>query len=124
MLVNPAFLRYLAWRKTRQRASGYILRDHRAGCKPYVVSDLDWCDERIVNTRLDVAADPRALLAYTGFVREVDRDVAGGDVRVLPHLGVSDVREMRDLGAFSDPGVLDLDEGPCLRAGFVHRPGA
>src|SRR5436190_3094374 len=55
---------------------------------------------------------------------EVGGDVAGGDVRVFADLGVTDVREVRDLRAGADLGVLDLDEGAGLRAGGELRAWA
>src|SRR6266542_5630700 len=69
---------------------------------PGVVSDLDRRNERIVDAGPDVAADFCPPFRLALLVREVDGDVAGGDVRVVADLGVADVRLMRHLRPLSD----------------------
>src|SRR5262249_36505608 len=63
----------------------------------------------------DVAPDPRRSLGLPLLVREIGGDVAGGDVRVVPDVGVSDVREVRHLRSCPDPGLFDLHERTDLR---------
>src|SRR5499427_7587349 len=124
LLVDPPFLRRLSLRKPGQRTGRDILRDDGSGCNPNVVANLYGGVEHSVHTGPDVAADPGAPLRLLRLVREVGRDVAGGDVRALPHLGVSHIREVRDLRTSADRRVLDLDEGADLRvlADHAHRP--
>src|SRR5215468_4300487 len=111
LLVDPPFLRRLSLRKPGQRTGRDILRDDGSGCNPNVVANLDGGVEHSVHTGPDVAADLGAPLRLVWLVREVGRDVAGCNVRPLPHLRVADVREVRDLRAGADRCVLDLDEG-------------
>src|SRR5690349_1166983 len=94
----------------------------RPARNPCIVPDLDRGLEAIVNAGPDVAADLRPALGAAGLVREVGGDVAGGDVGVLPDLGVPDIGEMRNLRPGADFGVLDLDERPGLRPGCEFRP--
>src|SRR4249919_4190684 len=102
LLVDPPFLRRLSLRKPGQRTGRDILRDDGAGCNPNVVAYLDRGIEDSVHTGPDVAADLGTPLRLARLVREVGGDVAGRDVRPLAHLGVADVREMRDLRAGAD----------------------
>src|SRR5881275_1892998 len=97
LLVDPTFLRRLPRRKPGQRTGRDIIRDDGTGCNPNVVANLDRSIEDSVHAGPDVAADPRAALRLARLVREVGGDVAGRDVRPLPHLGVADIREVRDL---------------------------
>src|ERR1043166_3380477 len=120
VLVDPAFLRLLPWGKSGQRTRRDIIRDDGPGCNPNVVANLDRSTEDSVHTGPDVATDSRPALRLAGLVREVGGDVAGRDVRPLPHFGVTDVREVRDLRAGADGGVLDLDERPDLRSLADH----
>src|SRR5262245_42563408 len=110
LLSTASFLVLLTGTGDGERARRYILGDDRAGCNPCVVADRHRGDERIVDPGPDVAADRRPPFRPAGLVRVVDRDVPGGDVRVVPHVRVPEVGEVRDLGAFPDPRVLDLDE--------------
>src|SRR5436190_1130835 len=107
-VVDPPFLRLLARREPCKRSRGDIIRDHRAGCNPCIVTDLDGGHERIVHSGPDVAADAGGRLRLPG--REVRIDVGGCDVRVLADLGVAEVREVRHLRPRADAGVLHLDE--------------
>src|SRR5207249_8209571 len=99
-----------------ERAGRDIIRDDRTRCKPSIVANFDGSIERIVDTRPDVAPDPRPGLRLARLVLVVRGDVPGGDVRVLPDLGVSDVREVGDLRARAHRRLLHLDEGADLRA--------
>src|SRR5436305_6980400 len=99
LLVDPPFLRRLSLRRPGQRTGRDILRDDGPCCNPSVVPYLDRRVEDSVHTGPDVAADLGAPLRLARLVREVGRDVAGRDVRALPHLGIADVREVRDLRA-------------------------
>src|ERR1043166_2715310 len=109
VLVDPAFLRRLPRGKAGQGTGRDIIRDDGPCCNPSVIANLDRSTEDSVHTAPDVATDSRAALRLARRVREVGGDVAGRDVRALPHLGVADVREVRDLRAGTDRGVLDLD---------------
>src|SRR5215470_15903230 len=108
LLVDPAFLRLLPWCEPRERARRNIVRDHRSGCNPDVVADLDRCIERIVDTGPDVPADPRLRLRLSGLVLEVRGDVAGGDVRARADLGVAEIGQVRHLRVLPDAGPLEL----------------
>src|SRR5215831_4246211 len=83
--------------RNRERIRRHILRYHRSGCGPSSVSHLDWCDEGILDTGPDVLPDLRPALRESRLMREVGRDRAGADVRFLPDLGISDVRQVRHL---------------------------
>src|SRR3954464_10294296 len=96
----------------------------RPARNPCVVPDLDRRFEAIVDAGPDVAADLRPPLWAPGLMREVRRDVAGGDVAVLAYLRVADVREVRHLRAGADVRVFDLDERACLRTRRELRAGA
>src|SRR3954462_3807974 len=120
LLVDPPFLRCLPRGKPGQRSGRDIIRDDGPSCNPNVVANLDRGIEDSVHTGPDVAADPGPALRLPRLVREVGGDVAGRDVRPLPHLGVADVREVRDLRAGSDRRVLDLHEGADLRSLADH----
>src|SRR6476661_8272962 len=123
LLVDPAFLGFLAWREPGERSGGDIICDDRARRNPSVVTNVDRSIERIVDTGPDVAADPGRALRQTGFVREIGRDVAGGDVRILTDLRVPEVGQVGNLGAGPDPGLLELDERACLRPLAEHGAG-
>src|SRR3954465_7581313 len=66
----------------------------RPARNPCVVPDLDRCFEPIVDARPDVAADLRPSFRTARLVREVRRDVAGGDIAPLADLRVADVGEV------------------------------
>src|SRR3954464_5182633 len=91
-----------------------VLRYHRSCSDPCTVSDRHGCDEAILDRGPDVAADRGAALGLTRLVREVGGDRPGTHVRVLPDVGVPDVREVRHLCAIPDLRVLDLHEGARL----------
>src|SRR4051794_1787669 len=124
LLVDPPFLCLLAWRETGERSGWDIFGDHRTRRNPSVVSDLDRCLERIVDTGPDVAPDPRLSLPLGWVVGEVRGDVACGDVRILADLRIPNVGQMRHLRACPDQGFLDLDEGAdlCVLADHGSRP--
>src|SRR5438067_7385600 len=88
VLVDPAFLGFLAWRESGERSGGDIICDDRTRRNPSVVANVDRSIEHIVDTGPDVAADPSRALRQTRLVREVGRDVARRDVRILPDLRV------------------------------------
>src|SRR5256714_5995537 len=123
LLVDPTFLGFLAWREPGEGSGGDIICDDRPRCNPSVVANVDRSIERIVDAGPDVATDPSQALRQTGFVREVGRDVAGGDVRIFADLGVPEVGEVRYLGAGADPGLLQLDERAGFRPRAEHRAG-
>src|SRR4249919_832701 len=105
----------------RQGAGRNIVGYHGAGRNPCVVADRDGGDERIVDTRPDVAPDRRPLLDAR--VLLVRGDVPGCDVRVGSDVGVSEVRQMWHLRPLADARVLDLDEGSRRRTCFEQRTG-
>src|SRR3954469_18892981 len=111
LLVNPAFLGFLACREPGERPRGDIIGDDRTRRNPSVVANADRSIEHIVDTGPDVAADAGRALGLAGLVREVRGDVAGGDVRILADFGVTDVGKVRHLRPCADPGLLQLDEG-------------
>src|SRR5690242_3924627 len=94
-----ALFRDLLRREPSERFGRDIFCYVRPARNPCVVPDLDRGLEAIVNAGPDVAADLRPALRPAGLVREVRRDVAGCDVRVLADLGIADVGEVGDLGA-------------------------
>src|SRR5439155_6540600 len=96
--TEVALFRYLLRRESSERFGRDIFCYVRTACNPCIISDLDRRLETIVDAGPDVPADPRPSLRAAGLMRVVGGDVAGGDVRVLAHVGVPDVREMRDLG--------------------------
>src|SRR5438876_3312220 len=100
-----------------------VLRDDRARRNPSIVADSDRSNKHIVATRVDVAADRRPELARPELRSVVGGDRPGGDVRLLTHVGVADVREVRHLRTLADLRVLDLHECPGLRARFENRSG-
>src|SRR5665647_498483 len=102
VLVDPAFLGFLAWRESGERPRGDIIGDDRSRRNPSVVANADRSIERIVDAGPDVAADPGCALGLALLVLEVGRDVAGGDVRIFTDLGVADVGEVRHLRAGAD----------------------
>ena len=73
---------------------------------------------------MDVAADLRAELAGAELGPVVGRDRTRADVRLLAHVGVADVGQVRDLRADADARVLDLHECARLRSGFEVGSGA
>src|SRR5262245_22840044 len=77
-----ALFRDLLRREPSERFRRDIFCYVRPACNPCVVSDLDRGLEAIVNAGPDVAPDLRPALGAAGLVREVRRDIAGGDVRV------------------------------------------
>src|SRR5713226_9121938 len=97
-----ALLVFLARTGNPQRVRGDISCYHRSGCNPCSVPDLYRRHEAIVDTGPDVAADRRAALRLARLVREVGGDRAGADVCVVADLGVTDVRQVRHLGAVAD----------------------
>src|SRR3954465_15223935 len=103
-----ALFRDLLRRETSERFGRDIFCYVRPARNPCIVPDLDRGLETIVNAGPDVAADLRPALRPVRLMREVRRDVPGGDVGVLAHLGVAEVGEVRHLGARPDVGVLDL----------------
>src|SRR5215210_9055454 len=112
----------LAGTRNTERAGRDVLGYHRSGRDPCVVANLHRCHERILDTGPDVLADRRPALGQPRPVREVDGDVAGGDVGALVDVGVADVREVRHLRPGADARVLDLHEG--ARLGFRVEDGA
>src|SRR5581483_3831916 len=83
----------------RERIRRDVLRYDRTGGNPRSVPDLDGRDEAIVDAGPDVAADRRSALRKAWLVREVGRDRARADVRVVADLGVADVRQVRHFRA-------------------------
>src|SRR6187431_831823 len=77
-LSTAPFLVHLLRPGDRQGARRNILCDHGAGCNPCVVADRNGGDERIVDTRPDVATDRRPFLDAR--VLLVGGDVPRGDV--------------------------------------------
>src|SRR5947199_10877446 len=110
VLVDPAFLGFLACREPGERSGGDIICDDRTRRNPSVVTNADRSIERIVDAGPDVAPDPGRALGLARFVREVRGDVAGGDVRIFADLGVTDVGEVWHLRAGTDARLLQLDE--------------
>src|SRR6266516_7729926 len=100
-----------------------ILGDDRARRNPSIVANLDRSNERILNPGPDVPADLRTPLGHSRLVREVNRDVGGGHIRVLADLGVAEVREVRHLRPSADVGLLQLDERANLGGLVDDRPG-
>src|SRR5947207_9552266 len=80
----------LRW-ETSERFGRDIFCYVRPARNPCVVPDLDRSLEPIVDAGPDVAADLGLLLRSARLVREVRRDVAGRDVRVLADLGLADI---------------------------------
>src|SRR4051794_3919751 len=111
----------LRW-ETSERFRRDIFCYVRPARNPCIVPDLDRGLEAIVNAGPDVAADLRPAFRPARLMREVGRDVPGGDVGALAHLGVADVGEVRHLRARPDVGVLDLHESTSLGLGAELRP--
>src|SRR3954454_2646313 len=124
LLVDPAFLGLLARGEPGERTGSDIIRDDRTRRNPSVVANADRSIERIVDCGPDVVPDPRLRLRAARLVLEVGGHVGGGDVRVMPDFRVSDVGQMRDLGAGADLGVLDLHERADLPALAEARAGS
>ena len=104
----------LALARHAQRPGRDVVGDHdRAGRRPGAVADLDRRDEGGVDAAADVGADRRAVL---GEAVVVGGDGARAEVGALPHVGVADVGQVRNLGPRADVRVLDLDERAGLRA--------
>src|SRR6266511_3947628 len=114
--TEVALFRDLRRRESSERFGRDIFCYVRTTCNPCVVPDLDRCLETIVDAGPDVPTDLRPLFRSGGLMRIVGRDVAGCDIRVFADLRVADVGEVRHLGAGADLRILDLDEGPRLRA--------
>src|SRR5438034_3848457 len=91
-LSTSSFLDRLPRREADERIIGDVIGDDRAGGRPNVVAKGDGSNKRIVDCDPDVAADPGLLLRLARLVREVGRDRAGTDVRVLADVRVADVR--------------------------------
>src|SRR5918992_2666992 len=119
-LSTAPLLHDLPRREAGERAGWHVVGDHRACGDPYVVSELHWCNEDIVDAGPDVTADPCPPLRLTRLMREVGRHVAGSDVGVLAHVSIPDVGQMRDLRACPDARVLDLDERARLGVPLEH----
>ena len=118
-----ALLVLLACARDGQRVGGHVLRDRRSSCRPCSVSDLDRRDEAILDPDPDVVADPGAAFRHARLVREVCGDRAGPDVRVLAHLGITDVGEVRDLGARPMREFLISTKVPAFESASRTVPG-
>src|SRR5690606_31878214 len=93
----------------RQCAVGHVVTHRGSATGHRVVADPDRGDEGVVGAGLGVVADRGPVLVGAVVVGE---DRAGPDVGLLADLGVSDVGQVRDLGAVPDLGVLGLDVRP------------
>src|SRR4051794_3995878 len=91
------FLGDLALTRDREGFRGDIVCDDRSRPSPSIVANLDRRNERIVDAGPDVASDLGSSLRLPLLVREVDGDVAGGDVRVRADFSVADVGLVRHL---------------------------
>src|SRR5947209_33353 len=80
-----------------------VFRDNRTSGDPSPIPDLDGCDEAIVDTGPDVAADRRAALRRARLMREVGGDRACAHVRIVADVRIADVRQMRHFRAVADP---------------------
>src|SRR2546427_1665729 len=120
LLVDPPFLGFLWRRESGERARGDIISDDRTRRNPSVVANVDRSTERIVDAGPDVATDTGGALWQPRLVREVRRDVAGCDVRILADLRVPEIGEVRDLRPGADTRLLQLHKGTCLRALAEH----
>src|SRR5665213_1239424 len=123
VLVDPAFLGFLACRESGERAWRDIFGDDRSRRNPSVVANADRSIERIVDSGPDVTADPGRALGFARFVREVGGDVSGGDIRIFTDFGIADVGEVRHFRAGADPSLLQLDEGSGPGALTEHGAG-
>src|SRR3954470_6717919 len=110
--VDPPFLGDLPRGEAREGTRRDVVRDDRSRPKPHIIPNHDRSNERIVDTGPDVLADRRLTFRATGLVREVRGDVAGGNVRPLADLGITDIGEVRHLRAGADARLLDLHECP------------
>src|SRR5215211_3523792 len=119
-----ALLVFLSCPGDGERARRDVFRDDRSRRNPSALANLDRSNERILDAGPDVVSDRRPALRLSGLVREVDSDVARGDVRVLADLRIADVRQMRNLGPRADARVLDLHERARLRVRLEDRAGA
>src|SRR5436305_8465430 len=99
--------------RPRQGPRRHVLADHRAGRRVRIVTHADRRHEGRVHAGFDPRADGRAVLALAVVV---GGDRRRAEVRVLAHVGVTDVGEVGHLGAAADLGVLDLDERADLRS--------
>src|SRR5690606_2808002 len=97
------------------RTGWNVFRDHGARRSVGPVSDGYRSDQHRVATDPGVPTHDRAVLRDTVIVHH---DGRGPEVGPLSDVGVSDVRQVRDLGALSHGGRLDLDEGAGLRSPF------
>src|SRR5206468_12978046 len=89
-----ALFRDLLRRETSERFGRDIFCYVRTACNPCIVPDLHRRLEPIVNAGVDVPPDLRPSLGPIGLVGEIGSDVPGGDVRILPHLGIADIGEV------------------------------
>src|SRR5438874_498398 len=74
----------------------HVLGDRRACGRPGVVADGDRGHQRDVDPSVYVLADLGAVLVLPVVV---GGDGAGPEIRSLPHIGIADVGQVRDLGA-------------------------
>src|SRR2546422_2201281 len=102
LVSDVAFLGDLPLTRDRKGFRRDVFGDDRARPNPSTVANLDRRNECIVDAGPDVAADLRPALRLPLLVREVDRDVAGSDVRVRADLRVADVRLVRHLRSLPD----------------------
>src|SRR6266545_3604686 len=100
-----ALFRDLLRRETSERFGRDIFCYVRTACNPSVVPDLHRCLEPIVNAGVDVPPDLRPSLGPVRLVGEVGSDVPGGDVRILPDLGIVGDYVRADLGAGGNSGL-------------------
>src|SRR4029453_7004382 len=119
-----SLLVYLAASGDCERPGRDVLRDDRARGPPSIGANRDGSNEQIVDARVDVATDLRAELARAELGPVVSRDRSRADVRLLAHVGVADVGQVRDLRACADARVLDLHECARLRSAFEVGSGA
>src|SRR2546423_8144565 len=104
-----ALFRDLLRRETSERFGRDIFCYVRTACNPCIVPDLHRRLEPIVNAGVDGPPDLRPPFGAAGLVGEIGSDVPGGDVGILPDLGIPDIGEVWDLRPGADLGVLDLD---------------
>src|ERR1700747_1362047 len=76
LTVDPPFFCLLPRRHPIERPWGDIIRHDRARCNPSIVTNVDRCIERIVDTGPDVAPDPGLGLGDARRGLEVGRHVS------------------------------------------------
>src|ERR1700731_4473121 len=118
---HPALDVALRSRRHRQRPRRDVVAHHRAGARVGPVADGHRGHEHGVRPGAHVRADGGAPL---GFAVVVDENAGGADIAVLADVGVADVRQVRNLGARPDDGVLGLDERAELAVGSQQGPGS